>query len=507
MSQQQNNITIGAPGFAGINTEISPTEQADQFASIAENCVIDEFGRLGARKGFQTITTTSAATGIDLVSMEVHQDVLGVETVISAGGNKIYKGDVTVTDETPVGATITDDHWQMISFNDDCYLLQRGHTPIVYDASADSFSEVAAIPAGSCGLAAFGRLWVAGVSGADNIVHWSALLDGDDFTTGDSGTFNVEEFWPSGFDTITGLAVHNGRFIIFGKQNILIFGDADGDPASATDGIRLEDTVRNIGCIARDSIESIGTDILFLDYTGVRSLSRTVQQTSLPIGDVSANVQKGIQAAIVQEADKDQIGAQYSAVEGFYIIVFKDTMTVFCFDTQVVGKAGDMRATTWPSSGTISSSIRPSDGAMLLGGVGAIGLYAGYEDAGQPYKMRYFTNPLSFGDSTRLKFPKQVDFTLIAGTSGTATVKWAYDYSTTYRSKVINLTSAGEVATYGVSEYNTAAEYSGGVTLSRKKANVGGSGVVVSIGIELDIQGENFSIQEINIQTLIGRIT
>ena len=508
MSSPQQNITIAAPGFAGINTEISPTEQAPQFAAIADNCVIDRYGRLGSRKGFRTLTTTVPPSigfdDINLSTIHAHLDVLGFETVLSAGDNRIFKGDITITDETPVGATITNDHWQMLSFNDDCYMLQVDHTPIVYDASADTITEQAGIPAGSCGLAAFGRLWVAGVRNADNIIHWSALLDGDNFTTGDTGTINVEEYWPSGYDTITGLVAHNGRLIVFGKQNTLVFANADGDPAGEG-GLTLEDTIANIGCIARDTIESTGSDVLFLDYTGVRSLSRTVTQNSLPIGEVSANVQKSIQESIVQEAVKGELGARYSAVEGFYLLVFKTSMTVYCFDTRQVGQAGDMRATTWPSSGTVSSAIRPSDGAMLLGGVGAVGLYDGYLDAGLPYKMRYFTNPLSFGDSTKLKFPKQVDLTLLAGTSGTANVLWAFDYGSTYRSRTISLTGVGEIAEFNVSEYGLS-EYTAGIQLSRKKANVGGSGVVVQIGVELDIEGAAFSLQEINIQTLIGRM-
>ena len=63
MSQPQTNLTIAAPGFGGLNTELAQTEQPDTFAATADNCVIDSYGRVGARKGFNTITTDLAGYG------------------------------------------------------------------------------------------------------------------------------------------------------------------------------------------------------------------------------------------------------------------------------------------------------------------------------------------------------------------------------------------------------------------------------------------------------------
>ena len=506
MSQPQANITIAAPGFAGINTEISPTIQADQYAAIAENCIIDEYGRLGSRKGMRLLSTDATAIGgAAIQSIHAHLDVLGVETVLCAADNKIFKGLTTPVDATPVGATITGNDWQMTSFNDDCFMFQEGHTVLQYDASIDTVVEVAGIPEGSCATAAYGRLWVAGVAGSDNIVHWSALLDGTDFVGGDTGTINVEEYWPTGYDTIVGMKGHNDRLIIFGKENILVFTNVTGDIAG-TDGIRLEDAVRGIGCMARRTIVGIGTDVLFLDRTGLRSLGRTLTQTSLPIGDVSQNVASAVTASVNQETAPNEISAIYSAAEALYLLIFRTSGTVFCFSTRQPEQTGAFKTTTWPVPTTGAFAIDKTGGLLIGGSMGLIGQYDGYDDLGESYKLRYFTNPLSFGDSTKLKFPKQVDFTLIVGSSGDALITWAFDYGRTTRSRRVVLAGSGNYGFYNEAEFNEV-EYSGGNNLVRRKANIGGSGVVVSLGIELDILGDAFSIQEINIQTLIGRIT
>ena len=87
---------------------------------------------------------------------------------------------------------------------------------------------------------------------------------------------------------------------------------------------------------------------------------------------------------------------------------------------------------------------------------------------------------------------------------------WAYDYASTYKSKNITVGSTSTVAEYNIAQCGDngvpLAEYTTGLDLSREKANVGGSGVVVAFGIQTEINGASFSIQEANIQALLGRI-
>ena len=64
MSQPQQNISIQAPAFQGINSEESPLIQDATFASRANNAVVDEFGRLGARKGFRNFVQSWVTGGI-----------------------------------------------------------------------------------------------------------------------------------------------------------------------------------------------------------------------------------------------------------------------------------------------------------------------------------------------------------------------------------------------------------------------------------------------------------
>ena len=301
MAKQLQNITVAAPGFAGLNTQDSPIGIDPSFASVADNCVIDQLGRIGARKGWEEVSTNGSSVlgtsrGIEAVFEYVKRD--GTEIVFSAGNNKIFTGTTTLAEVTlPVGYSITANNWKMVSFNNDVYFFQRDHAALVSVAGSTTLVAVVngahAAPEANEVLAAYGRLWAADITGNKHTVYWSDLLDGDDWHGGTAGSLDVTLVWPTGFDEVVALAAHNGFLIIFGKKSILVYSGASS-PASMT----LTDTIEGVGCIARDSVQHTGTDILFLSETGVRSFGRTVQEKSMPMRDISKNVRTDLVSLI-----------------------------------------------------------------------------------------------------------------------------------------------------------------------------------------------------------------
>jgi len=514
MSQQQTNVTISAPGFGGLNTEVSPTEQSDVYARVADNCVIDNFGRIAARKGFEPVTSDNTAFGSSVPSTIytfVGED--GSKIKFIAASNSIYRADAAVVDITPAGAAITNDNWQILTLNDKCFFVQAGHDPLVFSHTGGGAGTLAvnttSMPRAACGTSAYGRLWLADTD-TDNhqVVYYSDRLDGEAFTGGDSGSFNVANYWPTGFDIIGALVVHNGRLIIFGKESIITYAQADGDPAAAVDagGIVLEDTIRGLGCISRDSVANVGSDVLFLDYTGVRSLGRILQEKSMPISEVSNNIRITLREAVqgLSANGLARVRSVFIPEEQLYLLIAVEVNTVLAFNTAQRDDTGAMRVTSWPSS-PITGGFNSNGTTVFCTSDKTVVRYSGYSDSGQSYRMRYSTKFLSFGDSTLLKIPKKLEVTLVAGTSAGYSVFWAYDYSTTRTGVNVSLAASSSASEYGVGEYNMA-EYSGGVATLRKRTHLSGNGTVMQVSIEADIAGSQFSIQELNIQALIGRI-
>ena len=509
MAQQLQNITVAAPGFAGLNTQDSPIGVDPSFAAVADNCVIDKLGRIGARKGWEAVSTNGSSVlgssrGIE--TMYEFIDNSGDKVVLSAGNNKVFSGTSTLTDITPSSYTPSANNWKIVTLNNHVYLFQRGHEPLIGTDESGSFvletmsahsHSTGTAPQGNEVLAAYGKLFVADITGDKHTIYWSDTLNGHAWSGGSTGSLDVTLVWPTGFDEITALAAHNGFLIIFGKKSILVYSGASS-PASMT----LTDTIEGVGCIARDSVQHTGTDILFLSETGVRSFGRTIQEKSMPMRDISKNVRTDLLSLIPLQTNP--IKSLYSSEEAFYLLTLPDSNTVYCFDMRTALPDGSQRATTW-------SGMYPLSFAVLEGGEIYIGIssgiveYTGYMDGAVKYEMRYFSNPMDFGNTSNLKFLKKFNMTIIGGQNTPTTLNWGYDYTANYTKQAFTFGSSN-IGEYGVSEYNTTAEYTSSILINTPKVNTSGSGEVVTIGIEAEVNGAAFSIQKIDIHALLGRL-
>ena len=505
MAQNREHIYIAAPGFKGVNTQDSPVAQDATFAAIAENMVIDKFGRIGARKGLKKLTTSAtplgSSDGIESVFEYVKRD--GTKIVFSAGNNKIFTGTTTLTEVTlPGGYSITANNWKIVSFNNDIYFFQRGHAALVSVAGSTTLVAVTdgghAAPAGNEVLAAFGRLFVADVTNNSYTLYFSDLLDGDNFHGGTSGSLDVTTVWPTGYDEIVALSEFNDFLVIFGKRSILLYSGASS-PSTMT----LADVITNIGCIARDSVQSTGSDLIFLSDSGVRSLGRVIQEKSNPIGDVSVNVRDDlVQAAAVETGN---IKSVYSEENAFYLLILPEVNNlVFCFDMRGKLENGASRVTTWPFTGILCATTTDNN-EVYFGNSKGINEYSGFLDDTSTYTMKYYTNALSFGDASKLKILKEITFTIVGGQGTDLLLNWGYDYTEGYTKQLLTVDDAS-IAEYGISEYNVAtSQYNASIIVNKATTKATGSGRVVTIGLDATINEKSFSIQDVNIEAFIGR--
>jgi hypothetical protein len=514
MSQALQTASISAPGFLGLNTQDSPLDLAAGFALVATNCIIDQYGRVGSRKGWARVNASPGALGANDVGV-IHELVQadGTLTVLFAGNNKLFKldGSNAVVELTYGGGgaapTITASNWSVASLNGITYFFQTGHDPLIFDpaVSTTTFRRVSekagyvgTVPSGNIVISAFGRLWVADTATDNVTVFFSDLLAGHVWSTGTAGTLNIDRVWPNGADNITGLAAHNGFLIIFGKRQILVYANAT-TPATMS----LGDTVGGIGCLARDSIQSTGKDILFLSNSGIRSFARTIVEKSAPLGDLSKNIRSDFMSIVAGEPLAN-IKTVYSEAEAFYLITLPSVKEVYCFDTRQQLQDGSFRVTVW-------NSIEPTallsrrNGEVLIGKNGYIGKYDTYKDHTEAYRMQYFTNHADLGNQNITSLLKRLKVVVIGGTNQFVTMKWAFDFSTNYLSANTLIPSQG-IAEYGIGEYDIA-EYSDGVALQTLSTSASGSGKIVQTGYEANINGAPLSIQRIEIQSKDGKMT
>ena len=510
MAEQLLTSSIAAPGFMGVNTQDSSVSLESGYATQASNCIIDKFGRIGARKGWLPKHSTNAdlsTANVKAIGELIAAD--GTSYTIAAGNNYIFKlNGSTLTKLTYGGGgsapTISDSNWQMAPLNGVLYLYQTGHDPLVFDpaVSTTTFKRVSektgylgTVQQSNCVVSAYGRTWSASTDTDKNTVQFSDLLAGHVLNTGSSGTLNVSQVWPSGADEIQGLAAHNNYLYIFGRRQILIYQGAN-DPTNMS----LADTVGGIGCCARDSIKVTGDDIIFLSDTGVISMKRVVQERSAPLRDISANVRDDLVSAINIET-LSNIKAGYSSANAFYVLTLPVTGITYCFDLRSTLPNGAARATTWTLVPTAMFSNRAKE--FLIGTAGYVGYYTGHLDNTSTYRMAYYTNYFDLGSPNAIKILKKISFTIIGGNGADVILKYGFDYSTNYNSQFLQLGDLNP-AEYGVAEYNIG-EYTAGAVFDNQKVQVGGSGNILQLGIEAIISDFELSIQKLDVFCKAGR--
>jgi hypothetical protein len=266
--------------------------------------------------------------------------------------------------------------------------------------------------------------------------------------------------------------------------------------------LTLVEVLNNVGCIARDSVQSIGTDVLFLSDAGVRSLSRVIQEKSLPMRDISKNVRDELMSAVASETDLTKIKSIYFERDAIYLLTLPTTKFVYCFDTRAALQDGSMRVTIWDSLEPKAFTVT-QDRNLLIGKPGYIGKYFGHSDNTTAYRMQYYTNYFDFDASTALKILKKIGWVLIGGTNQSVAIKWGFDYSEGYQATTY-LLDAAAIAEYNIGQYNIS-EYSSGIVLDRFSVQAGGQGTVMQIGLEADINGNPLSIQKIDVGIKTGK--
>ena len=580
--KQIQNLSIVSPGFFGLNTQESGVTISPNFAQEADNVIIDKYGRLGARKGWtmQTTSGSSQLGGNNVEFMLEHVNDDASTTVLSAGNNDVFTGGIgsSLTSIKPAAYTITANRWKGASLNDHALIVQSGYEPLVYSSAISPVCQtISTYKSGGTHLfdfsgttwpsdviAAYGRFWTHDGS----TVYWSTDIADTTFPAfygGTSGTLNIAAVLPNNADTIVALAAHNDFLVILCKNNIVLYSGA-ANPIGLS--FQLNDVITGVGCVARDSVQMTGNDLIFLSDTGIRSLGRVIQEKSLPMRDFTKNVRDDFLNNMTLEelsaGSLDNVVSVYSEANAFYLISFPSKEIVYCLDMRSPLEDGSARVTNWFNYKAYSF-LRRRNRDLLIGKPDGIGKYTGYVDNTSSYNVTYSSHFIDFGNPTVTKILKQIATTILGGSNQTFVIKSAFDYDVgTENSYTFTIPTTGSVSEFGVAKYpvysefkgtvadfaslpgspsdgdayltldnsnvyqwnagtstwddvtstwetaftlTSSSEYTGSIGFSKVKSSALGSGNVLQIGFEATVNGTEISVQKIDAFVKTGRIS
>jgi hypothetical protein len=524
MATPLQSASIAAPGFFGLNTQESGITLESGFALQANNCVIDKFGRLGARKGW---TFLDESTGINLKGMHRFVDIDASEDFgcWSDDSFYIYSGGALNQVTYSGSQSITEGNWQAVTLNDRAYLFQAGYEPLYFDTADEEIKDMSQAvstatvtissssttatvthsshgfstgdqvtisganeavfngtftitvsdtdtytytmsnsnsnnpatgtitaawyhdtpPEANVAMSAYGRVWAANTATNKTTLYWSDLLDGTDWSSGTAGFLDISSILVYGNDEIVALGAHNGAVIVFCKQNIIILGDSPADGvATQSSGtynldptnLQLIEVISGVGCIARDSVQNTGVDIVFLSESGLRSLGRVIQEKSQPMRDLSKNVRDDL-VQLLESETNSKIKSAYSEGNAFYLLAFPTTRQVYCFDMRQPLQDGSARITIWNNMDF--TAWNAWENKVYMAHENGLAEYRGYQDNGQSYRMVYFTNYFDLGNASQTKILKRLAITVIGATGQDFVVKSGFDYNDVYNNYSLNV--------------------------------------------------------------------
>lgn len=312
-------VPFNAPGQWGVNFQERDQLLHPNWATVADSLVLNDAGLLQGRGAFNVQTTTGGAS--ENFRQFVYINAAGTEVVLTTQATKIYAG---ITDLTSAGGDVTSataptaGYWKFANFNGKVVGWQKSHTPIVKTSGdfADIVASTGTLPDGDAMVAAFGRIWA--VDDDRQTIRYCALLDETKWDSADGGgAIDMRNVWTQGMDQVMAIAAFGANLVIFGRKHIVFYSDGQGssiglDPTQAY----VVDTIEGTGCVARDTVASIGEgDLVFLSDVGLQSIRRLVQQKDNPLVTISWQIADDLGAYIL--ADLAALGSPSDDLRSF----------------------------------------------------------------------------------------------------------------------------------------------------------------------------------------------
>ena len=271
----------------GLITNLAPTQQGVQApgsARILRNFDPSIFGGYRRIEGFtkydtNALSNTGVVRGIVRYNSQVYA-VRGNDLFRSAGS-----GWTQICDSgafSSAGVTIGGSgKVRFLKYDFDgtekLMLVDGTGKPFRFDGT--TFAQLSSLPSDTSGSSFVVNFKNHIVLGNDKKIIFSAPYEDDDFTVANGGgVLNIA-------DTITGLTVFREQLIVFCKTSIFVL---NGDSVA---NFILQPVSRDLGCVAEDTIQEIGGDVIFLGPDGLRLFSATDRIGDFSLGAVSKPIQ------------------------------------------------------------------------------------------------------------------------------------------------------------------------------------------------------------------------
>jgi len=239
------------------------------------------YRRISGFAKFNTNAVTSGTTTGSILMSAIYKD-----QVIAARGTEVFKlssgsGSVTQIDTGRTSAGRYDFDTYNMDGTDKIIWADGANNASSYNNSSVTDISGTGAPANPKYVKIFrNHAFYAGMSAATQKLVFSAPYDVEDFSAGaGAGSISVT-------GRITGLKVFREQLYVFCDNAIFrIVGNSISD-------FQMQPVTTNVGCIAPQSIQEVGGDIIFLAADGLRTIAGTEKIGDVELGVISRPIQR-----------------------------------------------------------------------------------------------------------------------------------------------------------------------------------------------------------------------
>ena len=338
------------------------------------------------------------------------------------------------------------------------------------------------------------RIWFA----KGNFLSYTAPTTDNDFNTGNgAGVINVGS-------AIVGIKAFKGDLFIFCSDQIKrITGTSSAN-------FTLLDFVKSVGCVSGDTIQEVGSDVFYLSYDGIRTISDTDRSGSFQIQKSTRKINLAIQNNILNLSEfsscKISLKNQYRifgysaakqsfASQGLIATIFDNVVNSDSVEwSELYGIKSFSASNIITESGAEVVVFSNDDNYVYL-------LESGNTFDGENITWVYWTPYYSFNDPVLRKTIYKI--TLYGSFVGGLTANLDIRKNVNNPNFIFPATdsldiSSGETSTYGVSVYNSSLYSREGVNFAEK--TVSGTGYNFSLRFSGTHNTNPFSIKGLAIE-------
>ena len=132
--------------------------------------------------------------------------------------------------------------------------------------------------------------------------------------------------------------------------------------------------------------------------------------------------------------------------------------------------------------------------------------YEGQDDNDLAFLFTYRGGWTDLGAPGMLKILKRMAGVFFADTATTVSFKWAWDFEETYSTRIKEFTGDGTASSWDVGLWDSAV-WGGGTQLREGKVVPSGNGKYIRWGLNVSINGQEFSVQQLELFAKIGRLS